>query len=78
MVTVKQLAAKALVETLTEKLSEIKAKTLALPLIDAVAATPAEEKAETLLYGLGDTVAEAETEKVTSRPRQWLRSCMTR
>ena len=75
---VRQLAAKALVETLAEKLSEINTKTLALPLIDAVAATPAEEKAETLLYGLGDTVAEAETEKVTSRPRQWLRSCMTR
>ena len=64
MVTVRQLAAKALVETLAEKLSEIKAKTLALPLIDAVAATPAEEKAEAPLYGLGDTVAEAETEKL--------------
>ena len=62
--TVRQLAAKALVETLTEKLSEIKAKTHALPLIDAVAATPAEKKAEALLYGLGDTVAEAETEKL--------------
>ena len=46
--TVRQLAAKALVETLAEELSEIKAKTLALPLIDAVAATPAEEKADSL------------------------------
>ena len=44
MVTVRQLAAKALVETLAEKLSEIKAKTLALPLIDAVADTPVEGK----------------------------------
>ena len=39
-------------------------KTLALPLIDAVADTPAEEKADALLYGLGDTVAEDETEKL--------------
>ena len=60
--TVRQLAAKALVETLADKLSEIKA--LALPLIDAVADTPAEKKAEALLYGLGDTVAEAEGEKL--------------
>ena len=44
MVTVRQLAAKALVETLADNLSVIKAKTLALPLIDAVADTPAEEK----------------------------------
>ena len=57
MVTVRQLAAKALVETLADKLSEIKDKTLALPLIDAVADTPAEEKAEALLNGLGDTVS---------------------
>ena len=64
MVTVRQLAAKALVETLAEKLSEIKAKTLALALIDVATATPPEEKAEALLYGLGDTVAEAETEKL--------------
>ena len=37
--TVAQLQAKALVDTLADKLSEIKAKTLALPLIDAVADT---------------------------------------
>ena len=37
MVTVGQLDAKALVETLADKLSDINAKTLALPLIDAVA-----------------------------------------
>ena len=42
--TVKQLDAKAQVETLADKLSEIKA----LPLIDALAE---------LLHGQGDTVA---------------------
>ena len=57
MVTVRQLGAKALVQTLADKLSEIKDKTLVLPLIDAVADTLAEVKAETLLHGLGDTVA---------------------
>ena len=55
--TVRQLGAKALVQTLADKLSEIKDKTLVLPLIDAVADTLAEVKAETLLHGLGDTVA---------------------
>ena len=55
MVTVRQLHAKAQVQTLADKLSEIKVKTLAFPLIDS------EVKAEVLLHGLGDTVAEAET-----------------
>ena len=54
MVTVAQLNAKALVETLAANLSEIKA----LPLIDAVADTLAEQKkTEALLHGQADTVA---------------------
>ena len=56
MVTVRQLHANAQVQTLADKLSEIKVKTLALRLIDA------EVEAEVLLHGLGDTVAEAEAE----------------
>ena len=56
MVTVRQLHAKAQVQTLADKLSEIKVKTLALRLIDA------EVEAEVVLHGLGDTVAEAEAE----------------
>ena len=35
-----------------------------MPLIDAVAESPAEKKAEALLYGLGETLAEAEAEKL--------------
>ena len=54
--TVRQLHAKAQVQTLADRLSEIKVKTLALPLIDA------EVKAEVLLHGLRDTAAEAEAE----------------
>ena len=52
--TLRQLHAKAQVQTLADKLSKIKVKTLALPLIDA------DVKAKVLLHGLGDTVAEAE------------------
>ena len=49
MVTVKQLDAKAQVEKLAEKLSEIKA----LSLIDALADTLPEVKTEALLHGQG-------------------------
>ena len=53
MVTVKQLDAKAQLETLADKLLEIKA----LPLIDALADTLPEVKTEAPLHGQGDTVA---------------------
>ena len=55
MVTVGQLDAKALVETLAEKLSEIKAKSLAYPL--------GQVNSEALLDTLAHTLAKVEVEK---------------